>query len=122
MSNVLPAGRELDQLIAEKVMGLGKLPIGIVYEPGDPPSGPFYLCPFYSTDIASAWPIIGTMFLKGWVVYINNFAGSAWTVGFSNNSLGEGFAQDENPAAAICLAALKALDGQTTQVYPSPRG
>src|SRR5207245_4506773 len=44
----IEAGRELDRLIAEKVMGL---------TPGEP-------IPPYSTDIAAAWTVVETMIHK----------------------------------------------------------
>lgn len=57
----MPAGRELDALVAEKVMGLDIVSNGLKYEPR------YYLpeyertyhraVPVYSTDISAAWEV-----------------------------------------------------------------
>lgn len=106
-------GRELDQLIAKKVFGLD-LPISIVYFPGETPAS-VELCPFYSTDIASAWLVLETinpvsiertMLVSGKI---------QWTVLFCNPRLPEpksyydGRVTAESAPHAICLAALRAL-------------
>ena len=57
----VPAGRELDALVAEKVMGWTR--IHRLNQVGDfcgvPPQGaPPYILPCHSTDIAAAWKVV----------------------------------------------------------------
>ena len=58
----LPAGRELDGLVAEKVMGwmnvTSNLALGVAIRIGDAPSGHQRIVPCYSTDIAEAWRVL----------------------------------------------------------------
>jgi hypothetical protein len=61
----LPSGRNLDALIAEKVMGwqpsiLGNYPWQMVEPKGD--IAKVKLCPYYSTDIAATWDVVEKMF------------------------------------------------------------
>lgn len=53
----MDAGREMDALIAEKVMGI-ELPKWIFQEHGLTTKTSREVVPDYSTDIAAAWPII----------------------------------------------------------------
>lgn len=66
----LPAGRELDQLVTEKVMGK-KLPISRPYNVGS--VGPWSygegtFCPYYSIQIAAAWQVFTHLCLTGQMI------------------------------------------------------
>jgi hypothetical protein len=106
------AGRELDTLVAEKVMGWRRKE-----EPSDiwclsPPwvtrhgaLVPFSQTPGYSTEIDAAWQVIEAM-----QAYCCDFtlekAGSAWYAEFIVGSAGA-----DTAPLAICLAALAAVEG-----------
>lgn len=93
----MEAGRELDALIAEKIMGqdysLNSLEGSLVLK--DPPH--------YSTNIAAAWEVVEKLgpdwdlisMEQGWIA----------SVGSSER------ARAETAPLAICLAALKAMRG-----------
>lgn len=122
-------GRELDALVAEKVMGWVKLeahpaPHTLFHpnfgKPGNPNyAGPWFyhpdwtpekgghpngqVIPAYSTDIAAAWLVVerlGTNFRE--LVHLR--PGWQATVTKANNY----YAVADTPALAICLVALKA--------------
>jgi hypothetical protein len=119
-------GRELDQLIAEKVMGLrvfsqGKSHDGPVYSPdrmfGEEP------IPQYSTDIKAAWEVVEEVTKKlNWncgdrekylpVIHRSRITiESNWRCGWTDSYLdcSEFEAESESVPHAICLAALKAV-------------
>lgn len=124
---ILRAGRELDALVAEKVMGMsllklngwGPLVDGMDREP-----------PRFSTDIAAAWRVVELVQKeKGQDFRIDrlNWGGSMqdWVAGFGSIATGHGegthLAQGraDTAAHAICLAALKAVDAsQRRQPMP----
>jgi len=111
----LPPGRELDALVAEKVMGQ-KLPLGPSEEARS--VGPWFhgegaVCPSYSTDIAAAWQVVEKFQQTGLAVF------SFWTgqyPGYTANlncETADGkwryFTADADTAPlAICRAALLA--------------
>ena len=97
-------GRELDAIVAEKVMGLVLLDTNRnVHE-----DGPVYSDnPEYSTDIAAATEVAGKM---GWgrltFHKIRDEEGGGWNLdAFPPDANADG----ETHAHAICLAALKAV-------------
>lgn len=105
-------GREIDALVAEKVMGFRT---GIaVFETG---SVPVILdkftdieVPFYSTDIAAAWTVVEkTGLLKSQQLFQQS--SGKWIIG--NLDTQDGLlilcAEAETASAVICLAALKAM-------------
>jgi hypothetical protein len=121
----MEAGRELDVLVAEKVMGYRTAPIPDG-ETANPPN--FWpvaedgdtilthinagLVPHYSTDIAAAWDVIVWM--------LNRFDCAVmlqwdmqhfqmWHAGFGIASDKFPDAIADTPAHAICLAALRAV-------------
>jgi len=113
----LKPGRELDALVAEKVMGWKKI---------KPPNPSFkltwmwdrlegaliedaQLTPRYSTDIAAAWEVVGKFFKDGkqtavlsrpWLIPPDYYA---W-IQYGKRCPGE------SAPHAICLAALKAVE------------
>lgn len=94
------AGRELDALVAEKVMG---------YEVNR--EGYTGYLPSFSTDIAAAWDVVEKLdlFSPGSGLYLVG-SGNEWRV---FHSLGEGetelWCDGVSALHAICLAALKAV-------------
>jgi hypothetical protein len=125
-------GRELDALIAEKVMGK-KLPISVGWWTCDKlPEGSIEICPFYSTDIAAAWQVvekIQTTPIKAlefyefqihetpiWDEEAKKHTKMGWEVGWGWYGCDSDFgfcisAKAQALPEAICLAALKAVEG-----------
>jgi hypothetical protein len=120
--DTMPAGREMDALVAEKVMGLlihAKHVCGMTgfgYEltdtcPGcrEVRSGPFYDGKKrYSTDIAAAWEVV--LLRDDWWFDLASFSRfTAWEVRIeTDDSNFVGFA--DTAPLAICRAALKAKE------------
>ncbi len=106
-------GRELDALVAEKVMGLkpelieymhpflGKFTIDQTQ------MNPFMWAPCFSTDIASAWDVVDKLRPLGlWIISHDDWYGAAFA---ENDTLGVEYNLEEGQSVphAICLAALK---------------
>lgn len=111
MGNELTAGRELDALVAEKVMGWAPRDAGagdrLIYV------GAWAHCeslPHYSTDIAAAWQVVEKLAADGLYVHVGYCLGRTEA---SVNSPLDIIDNAYAPTAplAICLAALKALEG-----------
>jgi hypothetical protein len=108
------AGRELDALVAEKVMGIPKELISI-NGPIDSPYNPGTLVreiEHYSTDISAAWEVVDRMFEKGWDLYLETFLNEEGKqqcrVSFQkigNEEITSGPMFSEKAPHAICLAA-----------------
>jgi hypothetical protein len=101
----LTAGRELDALVVEKVMGWDMAkPLG-----SEPPME----LPRYSGDIAAAWLVAEKMLGLGWgqVDLSRDWDSGKWTAGFGTwQEGGKRVERTGNTAPlAICLAALKAV-------------
>lgn len=104
-------GRELDALVAEKVMGIA-IPEGADTQ---------YLetcmdLPYYSTDIAAAWEVVEKLFQSGFDLYLETFKDDEdkpqCRVSFQaidNQDKGSGPIYADTAPHAICLAALKAV-------------
>jgi hypothetical protein len=127
MSKALTAGRELDALVAEKVMGAewrNMTPAGrkrVLSFPHDRPmammdgkefilyGGPDekdqYL-PHYSTSIADAWAVVEKMKPKR--LNLEKIDAN-WAASFHFGGYAEGSGYAETAPLAICLAALNAL-------------
>lgn len=117
----MEAGRDMDALVAEKVMGLPvkdgwifetsaagcSVPGCFVYHNEQAPVRP----PAYSNDIAAAWAIIEKM--KG-VCSITKRASGSYIFRINTYSYKTGLIQAEAPTAplAICRAALQAVEGR----------
>ncbi len=134
MIEAMEAGRELDALIAEKVMGWENNKDGPTYyghrheQIWAMNEVPVYDCPAYSTDIAAAWEVVSAGFVEAVVKLDDGRYGSIparedWSsdepklrCGFQLSHPGNYY---EVPIAAdcigdtaphaICLAALKAV-------------
>lgn len=123
----MPAGRELDALVAEKVMGhapcnkwtlalhpevegwLKNCQCQACYPTGDPAR--------YSTDIAAAWDITARMNDAAFLLERSLTANASWCARFGRHEDGRligtmtrGTAS--TPALAICRAALKLWEGK----------
>lgn len=116
-------GIELDDLVAEKVMGEPKInieptkfgefslePGGLNYN-GDKPitidSSP------YSTEISAAWEVVEKLRNDKWSVMIHTIVSNMWVAQLENNSgIPKLFYRILGNTAphAICLAALKTLE------------
>jgi hypothetical protein len=126
MSETMKAGRDLDALVAQRVMKravkayetlkgadmrehFGELWIQV----SDYPSQ-YAPLPRYSSDIAAAWQIVGRMDGE-WT--ITGHEGIGWTARFYSSTGGIAavvvgvFAEAPTAPHAICLAALRATDG-----------
>lgn len=127
-------GRELDALVAEKVMGLVLQPItvvdykGVHTEPGSvvkdytAPDGrkcrSVKECPHYSTSIADAWLVVEKLQCQGhdgkWFFRLDYDCVETWDCAFYKESTCDGGYPEQWATAltaphAICLAALKAV-------------
>jgi hypothetical protein len=119
----LKPGRELDALIAEKVMGLilerdctvQNVVTGVYLVSRNP----FQVAeiPHYSTSIADAWEVVEKLESDGFLPSM--YSNEEWEVEFNKND-GRflqsadtvGFGRALTAAHAICLAALKAVEGK----------
>lgn len=103
------SGRELDALVAVKVMGM------VFLDPENPPIHIPGVIPRYSTDIAAAWEVVEKIKATSSRGYVLDFIRGEWTVGSrSCGDAGEPELYDseagtaEEAPLAICRAALKA--------------
>lgn len=116
------AGRELDALVAEKVMGWSGIDKKWDYETNESFLGgktpdwdgrQFYEVPHYSTDIAAAWLVVEKLRTPNWEFQLDHTRFMIWHCRIETTA-GEGSAssdssQGETAPLAICLAALKAV-------------
>lgn len=109
MSDELKPGRELDALIAHKVMGL-EVHNGfeVVGEGAFRAPSRAFPVKRYSTDIAAAWEVVDSLRsrFEGFYWNLNETYDGMWTVNFWPK--GSELNGDTAPHA-ICLAALKAV-------------
>ncbi len=120
-------GRELDALIAEKILGCHPQRLKSDIRPGDDDfecsccdlyfKHSDHLEPSrlkaYSTDIAAAWEVVGEVRKRGFEVYILGNPEYPWQCRIWNGDQDMGLKRAETPALAICLAALQTLGAQT---------
>lgn len=113
----LAAGRELDALVAERVMGWRSIGSDGISTFGDPPNDPLDLSgtgdghfhvPRYSTDISAAWEVVEKA--KDWRITIDGgeYHGDSWGVKIANND-GYFYGFGDTAPLAICRAALAAV-------------
>jgi hypothetical protein len=112
----MKAGRELDALIAEKVMGIEPWPgrPGVFRAPIVPPGVEPKPClpPEYSTDIAAAWKLVEKFTREEVKIDIRNSHSNKaqWTVIIAKSPKDAwDLTQADTAPLAICLAALKAV-------------
>lgn len=122
----MEAGRELDALVAEKVMGLknireeeGLFGTMTLYGEQEIPGEFGRLTakglPRYSTDIAAAWGVVEKIRSTKLGCFFLNWdrISDMWAAGFDGN-VGKYEIQQEIAPHAICLAALKAIGQEST--------
>ena len=122
----MKAGRELDAMVAEKVMGWiwVKDNHGVHIEPGSVDdcdckshAGGNECLPYYSTNIAPAWEVVEKLAAsEDWdehpfEIHKNYNFKPTWTASFDDYTH-EGWSE-VSAAHAICLAALKAVESGT---------
>lgn len=118
----MKAGRELDALVAEKVMGWKRHDLG-------PINGVRWVNkdgriidtehPFtYSTDIAAAWEVVEKMEKDGWQAsgHMSATETGYWNFQFTKiNEQKQFYALTKTVPYAICLAALKAIEVENVE-------
>ena len=127
----MPAGREMDALVAEKVMGLPGMVLGAdtrcPITGGEMRMGvsrawcfdchEWHHSPYkeYSIDISAAWEVVEKMRANGCGFSTSDYGGfrKGWSVTFYNRH-GDAPAtyEAETLPIAICRAALKAVEGR----------
>ncbi len=124
--NTMPAGRELDALVATKVMGWRTAHFDASYGKwiGVPLDDYWEDVPAYSTDLAAAWPlldrfgfVVGPHFQAGWSTDPSGMPRDGWFVfrdwessvrsTFDEDSDRWALAIAETLPLALCRAALK---------------
>lgn len=123
----MKAGRELDALVAEKVMGCKVLNAKTAApDCGCPPSDEYSNRPHssnklgddrhlqrYTTDMAAAWEIVRHMNMKcDWLFSVRQRKSGAWRAMFFTPDVDGPYFKSirETMPHAICLAALKAVE------------
>lgn len=126
-------GRDLDKLIAEKVMGWTEIeevkhlhlsvPQIVGIKPNELPS-PYtghrqkYSVPEFSTDIGAAWEVVNEMTNRNYFFLVSNSAISGGLIKLGENKIFASFGRKNEPVEhtvgesaphAICLAALKSI-------------
>ncbi len=113
------AGRELDALVAEKVMGWHHTGSDDRYPVDDKGRSQLYV-PDYSTDIGAAWAVVERMRELDWRMLLENWVSSsdAYAAFFHpqdryryGNHIG---VTDDTAPLAICRAALRAVGYEVT--------
>lgn len=113
-------GRDLDALVAEKVMGWSELKTGLIVETGwdlygkDSTGDGDFLVPEYSTDIAAAWDITEKMrHIKckqdKFATFTVMQTEEGYWAGYTWHEVSYDDASGHTAPHAICLAALKAV-------------
>ena len=108
-------GRELDALIAEKMMGWTEIQIVAERAFGLPPSHvntgwpAAFVIPNYSGNMYAAWKVVERMMRDKWDISIYSNAYSQFQVEFSNDLRDSGCVLTDTVPEGICLAALSAV-------------
>lgn len=137
----MQAGRELDALIAAKVMGKRVVPDSLnggapLEFFGEYPEGIYLVPKLYSSEIRQAWKVIERLIADGWFpqVQFNNWGAESWYVTLTRDTSDKRFGHGSGVAAtaplAICRAALRALEtvrtpdseGPALAIQASPTG
>lgn len=113
MGEVMQAGRALDALIAEKVMGWIEIEGESGIDPEFDPDG-ILKVPRYSTDIAAAFEVLEKLNKLGFghtIAKQYDITNSRWVHSVSVNKVFERGVQavTDSVPLAVCLCALKAL-------------
>lgn len=126
----LPAGRELDRLIAERVFGLEVKPMHVIGRGPDvgtvdPPrvmsdgrrGVACHALPAYSTKIADAWRVVEWLMNDPIIDALVKIEGErshsrTWTVWVTSHDMSEVFAEGQDLPLVICRAALAACEAR----------
>ena len=117
---MMAAGRELDLLVAEKIMGW-KFQFGQYRGEGCSAldeDGNWDVVPRYSRDVAAAWMIVHRIHARGFFWWMASSIGRPGVVmahvrrRIDSDTIADGYAT-ESTAHSICVAALKALEIQS---------
>lgn len=103
----MEAGRELDALVAEKVMGLDCSWRCVTLDGTGRDRGPARRIKPYSTNIDAAWEVVEKL-KENHTVNIHGYS-DGWEVGLIGPGSAAVDGQAETAPHAICLAALKAV-------------
>lgn len=108
----LKPGRELDALVAEKVMGWKRSLTGFWFPPDLHPNANIigHEIPHYSTDTGAAWEVVEKFphfYLFRWIA--GGPMPGQWECRFSDTDDGTKIVWADTAPHAICLAALKAV-------------
>lgn len=134
----LQAGRELDALVAEKVMGLAPEQWPFVCEVDKHDTAGDVWCSdcqeetdktarvplHYSTDISAAWQVVERLHEKGYALTLHNEpdedAGYTWGASVGGDSA-DAFVEswEDTAPMAICTAALRTVTQFSVQRAPS---
>jgi len=101
----MKAGRELDALVAEKVMGWHPDLCGGKYEA--------VKIPAYSSSISAAWEVVEKLQERALCVALEWTITDGWAFGITPHDFPYEFCIKENASSiplAICLAALKTVE------------
>ena len=111
----MPAGRELDTLVAEKVLRWKRQERGRSSSLPWPhwiSDGTTYLeLPRFSEDVGDAWEIVRELIKRGLHVSLDS-DGSGWTADFTPNPLVTFFTCADTAPLAICRAALRVVENE----------
>jgi len=103
VSTELPAGRELNIVVAQTIIEVKKSPDAVTCRNcGE--AGELYGVMPYSSDIGAAWEVVGAMASRGFGVAL-----SSTPMGFRAEFLTGCGESAETAPHAICLAALRAV-------------
>lgn len=121
----MPAGKEMDILVAEKVMGLSLQHLLPVYEEGSTDDGldgwSGFVCPrcrrpsdmldepctkYYSTDIRAAWEVVEKFYSMRLDRYSNGQEWRCYLVGARDGKDADARGVADTASLAICRAAL----------------
>jgi hypothetical protein len=120
-ATTMQVGRELDALVAERVMGkvFRRYPLGSVGAESMGGWEPFFEDgtitfggpPRYSADMADAWAVVEAMRGRGWRIDLAQASDDSWGAEFYRlDSERTATAQMDTAALAICRAALAAVE------------
>jgi predicted nucleic acid-binding protein len=107
----MPAGRKMDALVAENVMGLDLFtPVTDPYFTSQGIYQQVNHIESYSADIAAAWEVVEKMVNGKWRVNIeNDINGRKWGCDFKDDPLHTTLCVADSLTLAICRAALLAV-------------
>jgi hypothetical protein len=109
----MPAGREMDLLVCRHVMGIEARCTVIEYQGKEVVNKKYTATinhelvdmPYYSTEIESAWNVVGKKDIDGWSCVVENLRGY-WQCTFAKVGNTGAYCSEKLAPLAICKAAL----------------